>query len=195
MSPRSKEQFEIIRTQSRDKILDAALELFAENGFHNTSVAQISKKAGISKGLLYNYFESKDDLLNVLIHDALEHIDRVIDERLLNEKDPRKQLELIIRSSFDVIDSNKSYWKLFMLMAVHDDIHIEILEKSKSKQIEYMMLLSDIFKDLGIPNIEKEILLFNAILDGVGFHYMFGEASYPIDQMKQFIIDKYCKLP
>ena len=69
MSPRSAKQFDEIRKQKKELILESALELFAENGFHATSISQIAKKAGISKGLIYNYFESKNEILNLsLIH-------------------------------------------------------------------------------------------------------------------------------
>ena len=53
--PKTKEQFEEIRNKSKAAIIEAALELFANNGFHNTSITQIAKKAGVSKGLMYNY--------------------------------------------------------------------------------------------------------------------------------------------
>lgn len=191
MSPKSKEQFEIIRAQSRDNILQAALELFAENGFHKTSISQISKKAGISKGLLYNYFGSKEELLNVLISEALEHVNKVIDENLLKHSDPKTQLKLIINRSFDVIEDNKPYWKLFMLMAIHDDVMDEMMTKSKEMQGEYFQLLTTIFTNMGYQEPLKEILLFNAILDGIGFHYMFGTEDYPMHEMKEFIIKKY----
>ena len=58
MSPRSAKQFKDIRKQKTELIMETALELFAENGFHATSMSQIAKKAGISKGLAYNYFEN-----------------------------------------------------------------------------------------------------------------------------------------
>lgn len=48
--------------KGKDKILQAALALFAEKGFHTTSVSQIAEAAGVSKGLTYNYFESKEKL-------------------------------------------------------------------------------------------------------------------------------------
>lgn len=47
----------------RTAILDAALKLIAENGFHGTAVSQIAEDAGVSVGIIYRYFESKDDLI------------------------------------------------------------------------------------------------------------------------------------
>jgi AcrR family transcriptional regulator len=48
----------------RKQILRAAVEVFAERGFHRTRVSDIAKRAGVAYGLIYHYFESKDDVLN-----------------------------------------------------------------------------------------------------------------------------------
>ncbi|AKB17151.1 MULTISPECIES: TetR/AcrR family transcriptional regulator [unclassified Methanosarcina] len=50
----------------RTAIMDAALKLFTERGFHGTSTAQISKDAGVATGTLFNYFPTKEDLINSL---------------------------------------------------------------------------------------------------------------------------------
>lgn len=50
----------------KDELLDVALGLFAERGYHDTSVQAITDAAGVAKGLFYHYFESKDDLLDAL---------------------------------------------------------------------------------------------------------------------------------
>jgi TetR/AcrR family fatty acid metabolism transcriptional regulator len=47
----------------RNQILDAATEMFAEQGFHQSTTKDIARRAGIAEGTIYNYFESKDDLL------------------------------------------------------------------------------------------------------------------------------------
>ena len=55
---------------TKEKILDAALTLFAENGYNGTSVEQIAKAVGIKAPSLYKHFKSKEDILNVLIDSA-----------------------------------------------------------------------------------------------------------------------------
>ncbi|WP_406661625.1 TetR/AcrR family transcriptional regulator [Methanolobus sp. ZRKC3] len=50
----------------RTAIMDAALKLFTERGFHGTSTALISKEAGVSTGSLFNYFATKEELINSL---------------------------------------------------------------------------------------------------------------------------------
>ena len=55
---------------TKDKILDAALTLFAENGYNGTSVEQIAKAVGIKAPSLYKHYKSKEDILNALIDSA-----------------------------------------------------------------------------------------------------------------------------
>ncbi|WP_030158676.1 TetR/AcrR family transcriptional regulator [Glycomyces sp. NRRL B-16210] len=63
-----------------DEVLRAALELFAEQGYANTSVQQIVKTAGVTKGAMYHYFTSKDDLLFAIYERMLSLQKRRLDE-------------------------------------------------------------------------------------------------------------------
>lgn len=56
-------------TDKRSAILDATLDLVAENGFHGTPMSQVAKRSGVSAGIIYHYFENKDDLMQALYAD------------------------------------------------------------------------------------------------------------------------------
>ncbi|NLY11118.1 MAG: TetR/AcrR family transcriptional regulator [Firmicutes bacterium] len=58
----------------RTKIINAALEEFAENGFQRGSTNQIAKKAGIAKGMLFYYFNTKQELYNFLVGYCLDYV-------------------------------------------------------------------------------------------------------------------------
>jgi AcrR family transcriptional regulator len=60
----------------RTAIIEAALKLFTERGFHGTSTAQISKEAGVATGTLFNYFPTKEDLINSLYFEVKEELSR-----------------------------------------------------------------------------------------------------------------------
>ena len=53
-----------------DRILQAALTLFAERGFHGTAVPEVAKQAGVGAGTIYRYFEHKEDLVNAVFRHA-----------------------------------------------------------------------------------------------------------------------------
>ncbi|MCD0445682.1 TetR/AcrR family transcriptional regulator [Glycomyces sp. A-F 0318] len=63
-----------------DEVLRAALGLFAEQGYANTSVQQIVEAAGVTKGAMYHYFTSKDDLLFAIYERMLSLQKRRLDE-------------------------------------------------------------------------------------------------------------------
>ncbi|WP_308557850.1 TetR/AcrR family transcriptional regulator [uncultured Lactobacillus sp.] len=58
----------------KKKVIIASLHLFANNGFHATTTAEIAKAAGVSEGTIYKYFRSKEDLMNKLLLPILENI-------------------------------------------------------------------------------------------------------------------------
>ena len=80
MSPRTPTQFAEIRENKKKEILSAALDLFANEGYHQASIARIAKKANISKGLIYNYFNSKEELLKELIEIGFETLVQPFDQ-------------------------------------------------------------------------------------------------------------------
>ncbi|WP_340817703.1 TetR/AcrR family transcriptional regulator [Methanolobus sp. WCC4] len=68
-----------MKKQVEDKkaaLLEAALKLFTERGFHGTSTAQISKEAGVATGTLFNYFPTKEDLINGLYFEVKGDLSR-----------------------------------------------------------------------------------------------------------------------
>lgn len=71
MLPPGKPKFRRRPADRPAEILAAALEVFAERGFHSARLEEVAKKAGVSKGALYLYFETKADLFRAVVRDAI----------------------------------------------------------------------------------------------------------------------------
>jgi AcrR family transcriptional regulator len=69
----------------RTAIIEAALRLFTERGFHGTSTAQISKEAGVATGTLFIYFPTKEDLINSLYFEVKGRLSRSMGKGIENE--------------------------------------------------------------------------------------------------------------
>lgn len=69
---------------TRSRILDAALELFSEQGFEGTTLQQIADRLGFTKAALYYHFRSKDDLLEALVMPSLIDLDELLDANELS---------------------------------------------------------------------------------------------------------------
>ena len=78
---------ELLIEARRNQILDAAAAVFAEKGFHRATTKQIAKTAGVSEGTIYNYFDSKADLLiGIMTRLAeLEHLDEELADALQSD--------------------------------------------------------------------------------------------------------------
>ena len=79
----------------RRQILDAAIRVFARQGFHSTRVADIADEAGVAYGLVYHYFKSKDEVLNELFTARWSLLLTAIEEADRSEAAPRAKLEAV----------------------------------------------------------------------------------------------------
>ena len=77
--PRVSQQY---RDARRREILEAAGRCFAENGFHSTSMQDFFEASGLSAGLVYRYFRSKDELIATLAAEALEQLHASVEEAI-----------------------------------------------------------------------------------------------------------------
>ncbi len=64
----------MMREEKRNLIMDVALEHFSNQGFQATTITHLAKHAGISKGLMYNYFRSKEDLLSAIMDRSVTEV-------------------------------------------------------------------------------------------------------------------------
>src|SRR6516225_12225102 len=81
----------------RERILDAAIKVFAAEGFYNAKVSQIAQAAGVADGTIYLYFKSKDDLLIQLFEDRMERVNANLRAALASETSATAQLKRVVK--------------------------------------------------------------------------------------------------
>ena len=82
---------------TREEILDAALGLFAERGYHGTAIPDITSRAGVATGTIYRHFRSKEVLVNTLYQQCKSDLMACLMEGLSPEHPPRKQFHRLWR--------------------------------------------------------------------------------------------------
>jgi AcrR family transcriptional regulator len=98
----------------REDILKASLHLFAEKGFHGTSMRDIARAADITEGLIYHYFASKRDLFRAIIEErSFLPLLRTLPE-LADQLDLRALLIVLARGFFDVLRQNTKLIRLLL---------------------------------------------------------------------------------
>jgi len=195
MSPRTPEQFEIIRQAKREQILLASLALFANKGYQSTSIDDIAKKAGISKGLMYNYFASKESILLQLLDNYVAETTGLLnpnhDDEITNDEMSRF-LEELIQSMIRQQDLWKLYLQLSVQPFVVDLVKIRI---SQSKPLLVQMQLIEKFFADRFENPHEEMVIFSALIEGFIIQYLVspinftgGNTAFFLNRLKSMIL-------
>lgn len=176
MSRLNEGQMENIKKERKEQIMRAAIKVFAANGFKQTKVSLIAKEAGISHGLVYHYFNSKEEVL----YESLEWAVRLDETRkYLNElsESPLSPLEKIRKfTKFALLSSDSLSNDLFRLLQhlkEMEEIPDQIIEFTKSLETFYIEFFIPIFiegqKTGEIIEEEPELLvgIFLTIISGV----------------------------
>lgn len=90
--------------ERRGQILHAAVKLFSDKGYYTTTIAQIAREAGVSTGLIYQYFGDKDDILFLSLKLVLETYENEIPPRLEGVKHPVDRLCMALRAYCTIVN-------------------------------------------------------------------------------------------
>lgn len=190
MSPRTTTKNEEIRQESMNNIMEAAFKLIASQGYESTSISQIAAAAGVSKGLMYNYFDSKEDLLEKLVTRAMNEGENAITK--LIKEDPAVTLRNLLAWFFKELRERPEHWRLMKELTFRIDKFKFVHEMATEKMKGYTSFITDLLKQLKFPNPEDEAKLLGALFDGIAIQYLVIREDYPLNEMEKYLIEKYC---
>src|SRR5918992_483558 len=118
----------------RDQLMTRAADLFAERGYHPTSVSDIVESLGVGKGVFYWYFSSKEELLEELLRASNHDLRRRQQQAIGDEPDPLVRIELGIRATVAWYDEHRQHFNLFQF-AASDDRFVGVLRRNREVAI------------------------------------------------------------
>lgn len=110
---RYKEAFERASDERKEKILEVGINEFASKGYENANINIIAKNAGISIGLMYKYFSTKEDLFITCIQRGMSILDNAVDEILKSDDKLLTKAEKLIRTTCQLSQKDANYVKLY----------------------------------------------------------------------------------
>lgn len=140
----------------KEKIVSAALFLFAENGYESTSTKLIAHQADVSEALIFKHFENKDNLLHYIIKAGYRRI-ILQNKGMLSYKDPRLFIKRMIELPYKLVREEPLFWKLQERLS-----HNEFSKQQHNLFIKPVTtIMETAFKELGYnyPIIESQFLL------------------------------------
>ncbi|MFT7588369.1 MAG: AcrR family transcriptional regulator [Limisphaerales bacterium] len=180
------------KTEKRDKIIKVSLQLFAKNGYDSTTIRMIAKDAGISLGLLYNYFNGKNEVLKVIYEKSVVDVMRSF---MVSEDIPTAELkfEHLLNQIFKSANKNLLFYKLFYSIRMQPSVQKLLSQQFSSLNSYIQANLESILIELGYKDFETESLILYALIDGASNHYVLNHKNYPIEDIKKAIVERYCQ--
>ena len=178
---------------TKETLLRAALKVFAANGYHGSSVADIAKEAKVSKALFYHYFASKNDLLIVFARQRLEEWAPLI-EGLETIESPQERIVFLIDFVLGELETRPDWLRfLYMLYLTTEGINAiqEAMQKYKQQFDRLFAAEQRLYRDLGADDPEMEATYLRSVLQGISLEYLLSGKNYPLNTMKKTIIKRY----
>ncbi|GAA2088536.1 TetR/AcrR family transcriptional regulator [Aeromicrobium tamlense] len=145
------------RTARRAQLLDVALDVFVEQGYHAASMDEIAERAGVSKPVLYQHFPGKLDLYTALVSSAVDTVIEGVREALASTQDNRERVQASMRLWYDsVADREKAFRLVFESDLTSDPEVRELVDRVTS---ESAAAIADVIvEDTGLSQGAAELL-------------------------------------
>ena len=170
----------------KELILDTALTLFAEKGYDATPTSQIAKVAGVSEGLIFKHYISKENLLEAVVKAGYRRITER-SKKSVEENDPAKLISNVLDMPQKLVEDERDFWRMQFRM-VDEEVaqrhHQRYLNSVKKK-------LNEAFRKLGHkePELETEILML--LVEGLWRAYLTNEDKKHFTKMLDLIKAKF----
>ncbi|RJP30729.1 MAG: TetR/AcrR family transcriptional regulator [Actinobacteria bacterium] len=157
---------------TREKIIRAALEVFADKGLHGATVVEIAKAAGITGGALYRYFDSKEEIFLAVVdaHTAtMQALDLV--RELMPELEPKTALKFIARGMFLFVYSDWDFIRMVIGESVKNpEAARPFLDKVLNPSRDFVRECMELWKEKGLLKEEVDpVLATSAFLGMMGY--------------------------
>ncbi len=193
MCPRKREDNEKIREQASKRLLEGALKVFARHGYHASSMSEIAKEAGVSKGLAYHYFASKEELLVNIAEQRLQQFLPFL-KGLNSFADADERLGYLVNFFFDELVEKTEVIRFYNALYLHAD-GVKAISKAMAKyqtQFDQQFLAEEnLLKDLGFEHSKLEATFLRSTLQGISLEYLLSPKEYPLQQIKEMLISRY----
>ncbi|KZN64788.1 hypothetical protein N473_13425 [Pseudoalteromonas luteoviolacea CPMOR-1] len=162
----------------RQQLIEATLESVAELGLHATTINSISKRAGLSSGIISHYFGGKQGLIEATVRYLLTNLKTSLLSKAHMNCEPKARLMFIVEANFSVVQQQTNAtktWLSFWAQSMHDE-QLHRLQKINSKRLYSNLAFS--FSDL----LDKEAahnaaMLSAAMIDGLWLRAVLSKAD------------------
>ena len=181
-------------TSKRERILRAAVDVFAQNGYFNAKVSEIAKSAGVADGTIYLYFDGKEDLLITIFREHTRSFLQSLQTQLATVSAAEDRLRIAIRHHLDTLGRDRSLAVVSQIELRHSLKYMSLF--SQQEVADYLNLLRDIVergqadgvfrRNLHPQLVAKAVF---GILDEMVTSWILSEKDHPLADQSEQIAD------
>lgn len=183
--------------QTKQAIFEAAMALFAEQGFDETSVEQIVTRAGVSRATYFNYFGTKDGVLRFYGQQLAQ---RLTDLASAGDgaASPLARLRTLVDAWADYSRQNREYARTVLLYSARDPEYVSGLTPARRQMFEMIDRLVEAGQAAGelrrdIPSKHMTIHVISVFYNAIGMHIVSGEPLEPLlDSAWRVVLEGIC---
>jgi len=180
----------------RNQILDAAAGVFAEKGFHPTTIRDIAQAAGIADGTIYNYFENKTALLIGILDRMRASIQQDADFSDVNPADVRRFMRAYLWQPLLALKANN--FELFRVVMSEIMVNHELRERYYQQILEPMLIGAEILLQTWVDqrlikpiNVRLTVRALSGMMLGLIVEHIMGDPTLEAewDELPNFLTD------
>ncbi|AKS39037.1 TetR family transcriptional regulator [Anoxybacillus gonensis] len=178
----------------KEQIIEVAMKLFAEKGYHATSMQEIAEHSHLAKGSLYNYFKSKEEIVLSIFqyhYDQLfQQFARIASDRSLTAREKfLKQLSLQI----EAFEQHKEIVQMHMgdhAQKVSEDVHALVLRIRSHLFDWYIQSFIDMYGERIRPFVLDCAIMLNGMLKEYLFFALFEKQPFSFQRLAPFLMER-----
>jgi AcrR family transcriptional regulator len=187
MSPRSAAQFEELRADAKDRLERAALNVFGRGAMRPPACATSPGRPASRRGLLYNYYRGKQDLLAAVFRRCLADV-RTSFAAAAVDAPPAERLARLVRAAFAVVREHLSFWQTGLRHPPTARRRNRPRPELRAWTEEIRATLEQQLCAAGHAEAGLQARLLFAAIDGVAQHFALDPAGYPLDAVAERVV-------
>ncbi|MFD4975538.1 TetR/AcrR family transcriptional regulator [Streptomyces sp. NPDC058424] len=186
MSPRSASVNEELRRRSRERLLQAAVELVGEHGYDATTLGAIADRAGSARGLVSYYFPGKRQLVQSAVHRLMHRTLQEALEREPHTEDGRERLARAVDAILGLARDRPVLMRQHMAGILHEEGFVQCPEQQRLSE-----LLRDTVARRGSQDVDADYPMLRALLMGAVYAALVPGAPMPVPVLRAELFERY----
>ncbi len=182
-----------VATERKNQIVRATVECITKFGYHNFSMQDVARTAGVSKGIIHYYFLNKDELMMSVLSKVAGDIERVLSEDMAAIENPIDKLGVFIDVCFDIVKNTKEYYQ------VNIDFWTQINQKEQVRNVisehykKFRKTAQEVveqgqkagtFREVDAAEYAAYVI---ALVDGISLQWLFSPEEFDYESMVKSI--------